>query len=131
MTTLHGKPIKVGDTVWDSAFGWNIVTGVDGGPIYQIRTEYDTYTDNGYTDFLCITPQLFWQEFKVPSHAFEKPKLKVKKYQVLFENNGDYFTTANWRNHHFTSKKEFDEDTNPDGYKFISLILESEREFEE
>lgn len=132
MTTLHGKEVKVGDKVWDSLKGWCNVITISVGTDYQIRTNNRCYTNVGLDYIEDKSPRLFWQEFEIPAHAFEKPKVMVKYYQVLFEINGSYFTTANWReNNYFASKEDFEADNHSDDHKFISLILESEKEFEE
>jgi predicted SAM-dependent methyltransferase len=129
MTTLHGKEVKVGDLVWDILTGWNKVTNIED---YTIETKNTSYTSVGFSFKEQRFQHLFWQSFEIPAHAFEKPKVKVKKYQVLFEINGSYFTTANWRgNNYFASKEDFEADNNSADLKFISLILKSEIEVEE
>ena len=131
MTTLHGKEINIGDEVWDSIFGWATVVEICEASIYQIETTINIYTREGLLENYNKYPQLFWQEFEIPAHAFEKPKSKVKKYQVLFEGNGNYFTTGTWREKNYlTNRKEFDKANNK-GFKFISLIIESEIEVDE
>ena len=67
----------------------------------------------------------------INSFAIANPVVKVKKYLVLFEYKGNYFTTADWIVSNFKSKKEFDDLKKGRGYKFINLILESEKEFDE
>ena len=132
MTTLHDKEVKVGDKVWDSVKGWTTVRRVDENKVYPIGTPENNYTEMGLVTIYNQSPQLFWQEFNVPSHAFEKPKVMVKKYMVLFENNGDYITTANhMRSIYYSSKEEFYRVNTVQNYKFVSLILESEIEVKE
>ena len=132
MTTLHGKEINIGDKVWSNIYGWDEVVSFCKESILLIRTNSCVYDINGRYNTICKYPNLFWQEFDIPAHAFEKPKVMVKKYFVLFKCNGEYNTTSNWReNNRFKSKKEFDMAYNTlVEFKFISLILESEIEVE-
>lgn len=133
MITLHGKEIKVGDKVWDFLSGWSEVVTLGKNSFFPINTNITNYSSEGMHALSQKFPRLFWQEFEIPAHAFEKQKVMVKKYFVLFKCNGEYNTTSNWReNNRFKSKKEFDAAYNTlVEFKFISLILESEIEVEE
>ena len=129
MTTLHGIEVKVGDKVWDSNLGWDEVINITYSDSYPIATGTTSYTSEGFSFKEHKSPQLFWQEFEIPAHAFEKQKSKVKKYQVLFEYDGVYYTTSGRGNSYFSSEKDFCKKYPK--LKFISLILESEIEEEE
>lgn len=131
MTTLHGKEIKVGDKVWNSLRGWVEVKYITDGN-WPIKTSEMSYDNKGFSSYSSKFPSLFWQEFTIPAHAFEKPKDKVKKYLVLYEYGGLYHTTAtNTLGTYYSSKEDY-LSINTDRYKkFISLIMESEIEVEE
>lgn len=77
MVTLHGHQINVGDTVWR-------IDGVKGECIdardssdWPIWVEFDdaieTYLKDGRT-INCEPVTLFWQPFKIPQSAYEKPQ---------------------------------------------------------
>ena len=131
MITLHGIEIKVGDKVWDCSLGWTKVISVDTDMLYPIITTESRFTKEGLLMAGYKAPQLFWQEFEIPAHAFVKPKVMVKKYFVLFERNGGYYTTSDWDDNHYASEEAFKLINIDCSRKFISLILESEIEMEE
>ena len=138
MITLHGIEIKVGDKVWDCLLGWTKVISVDTDMLYPIITTESRFTKEGLLMAGYKAPQLFWQEFEIPAHAFVKPKVMVKKYIVVYKYSGNYLTTENRYNKYYASKEDFEDSSSildylggTNVYKFISLILESEIEVEE
>lgn len=131
MTTLHGKPVKIGDPVWDSVIGWSEVLDTDDSKPYNITTKnHSSYTKNGLLYQASEYPRLFWQEFTIPSHAFERPKVMVKKYIVYYTEDLLQYTTAHWAQKYFLNKEDFYSFNRFTGCKFVSLIMESEIEVE-
>ena len=134
MTTLHGKEINIGDKVWDFLSGWSEVVTLGKTSFFPIHTNITNYSSEGMHTLSQKFPRLFWQEFEIPAHAFEKPKPKVKKYLVLYEGVGEgedgFYTTQNWGKKYYLSKDEFYKANSGLPYNFISLIIESEIEVE-
>ena len=60
--TLHGKPIKIGDRVWDSRAGWSTVEIICLDDKYPIRTENASYKETGFRFSKDEFPSLFWKE---------------------------------------------------------------------
>ena len=75
---------KAGDKVWNFTWGWGIVDNMgnqDCQP-FPLCVHFDgigikTFDFEGRL-FYEPTPTLFWNEFKIPKEAFEKPKPKLE-----------------------------------------------------
>lgn len=85
--TLHGKPIKVGDKVWDSRVGWSGVKRICVNDKYPIETEYATYKENGFRFSKDTYPSLFWKEQNFDLSK-PLPDLKVDDKVIVWENKG-------------------------------------------
>lgn len=102
--TLHGKPIKVGDKVWQHRLGETVVVEIYINDMYPIVTEDSSYSTDGKLYLSDKYPSLFWKE-----QSFDKskplPDLKVddkiivgdtpfkengfKRYFCKFDENGN------------------------------------------
>jgi len=64
-TTLHGKPIKVGDKVWTIQSGWTEVIDIDKNKfddlLFLVTPDY-SYDEKGHLFGGDEHPSLFWKE---------------------------------------------------------------------
>lgn len=79
MSTLHGQEIKVGDKVFSNRFAEGTVIDIWSTDPYPIKVTFSddscifSYTETGlFSDVK--RPDLFWQPFEIPAHAFQKPE---------------------------------------------------------
>ena len=132
MITLHGIEVHAGDNVWSLAYGWAKVVAIkDYGTSYQIITDKNWDIENRHENESAGLSHLYWQEFEIPKYAFEKPKQMVKKYVVLYERSGEFYTTQDWIIPHFSTVEEFNAFDGNSSDLFVQFILESMIEVEE
>lgn len=123
---MKTKEFKVGDEVYCLKYGEGVVENINaGGAKFPVAVNFcdhtDIYTSYGYLNIADKTPMLYHSKPEII-----EPKRKVTKYQVVYKCEGDYRISTSY----FQDETEFIESTR-DTCRFIQLIKESAKEFEE
>lgn len=98
MVTLHGKEVKVGDTVWSIQEGYEKVTAIDSPNCISsliIKTKNHWFTEEGKYFVNAKYPSLFWKE-QVLDLSKPLPKLEVDDKVIVWDDEGTKY------NRHFS-----------------------------
>lgn len=82
--TLHGKPIKVGDKIWNFRSGWVTVEYLHQDDPYPIITNSSSCTRNGKRYLSDGCPSFFWKE-QILDLSKPLPDLKVDDKVIVWD----------------------------------------------
>lgn len=84
--TLHGFPVKIGDKVWNSRQGWELVRCINPKDVYPIETDTSTFEEGGFKMVGDKYPSLFWKE-QTFDLTKPLPDLKLDDKVIIWDND--------------------------------------------